>query len=216
VTSIAVFCGSSDGGRPEYAEAAAELGAVIARSGLTLVYGGSNVGLMRALADAALAAAGRVVGVIPEHLVARERAHRVVTELHVVASMHERKALMASRSDAFVALPGGFGTFEEFLEVLTWSQLGIHGKPCGLLNVAGYYDHLLAMFDRAVQDGFVASTSLPAVEADPGQLVERLRGMCQCRAEFSTGEADARAGLDPSNARVRAGSSLSTNRTGSL
>jgi uncharacterized protein (TIGR00730 family) len=175
VRAVAVFCGSSDGNRHEHASAAAALGRCVASSGLTLVYGGGNVGLMRVLADAALEAGGRVVGVIPEHLVSWERAHRAVTELHIVSSMHERKALMASKSDAFVAMPGGFGTFEEFFEALTWSQLGIHGKPCGLLNVCGYYDHLIAMFDRAVQDGFVAGTSLPVIDNDPQRLLDSLR-----------------------------------------
>lgn len=125
------------------------------RRGIGLVYGGGNVGLMGVLADAMLARAGEVIGVIPEHLVAREIGHRGLTKLHIVHSMHERKALMADLSDAFIALPGGFGTFEEFCEVLTWTQLGLQTKPCGILNVLGYYSQLLAMFDHAVEESFV-------------------------------------------------------------
>jgi uncharacterized protein (TIGR00730 family) len=175
VRSVCVFCGSSDGARAEYGEAAASLGRAIAGRGLTLVYGGSNIGMMRRLADAALAAGGRVVGVIPEQLVGWERAHHGLSELHVVSSMHERKALMVSLSDAFVALPGGFGTLDELFEVLTWAQLGIHQKPCALFNVAGYFDSLIAMFGRARQDGFLyGPESEPLVETDPDELLEQL------------------------------------------
>jgi hypothetical protein len=175
VNSICVFCGSSDGTRAEYGTAAAALGRLIAQRRMTLVYGGSNIGMMRRLADAALEAGGRVVGVIPEQLVAWERAHRGLSELHVVSSMHERKALMVSLADAFVAMPGGFGTLDEFFEVLTWAQLGIHGKPCALLNVEGYFDNLIAMFCRARQDGFLyGPTSEPLIERDPLRLLERL------------------------------------------
>jgi uncharacterized protein (TIGR00730 family) len=173
--AICVFCGSSLGARPEYGDAAAALGRAIAARGLTLVYGGSNVGMMCRLADAALAAGGRVVGVIPEQLVGWERAHRGLTELHVVSSMHERKALMAGLADAFVALPGGFGTFDEFFEVLTWAQLGIHTKPCALLNVAGYFNDLLAMFSRARADGFLyGDKAEPIVDEDAERIVWRL------------------------------------------
>ena len=135
-----------------YREAAASLGALLAREDITVVYGGATVGLMGTVADAALATGGRVVGVIPEALVAREIAHPGLTELHVVGSMHERKARMAELAEGFIALPGGFGTLEEFCEVLTWSQLSIHRKPCGLLNVAGYYANLLQLFDHAVAE----------------------------------------------------------------
>ena len=152
---ICVFCGSSSGSRPEYRTAADELGTELARRNIGLVYGGGNVGLMGVLADAVLRAGGEAVGVIPEHLMAREIGHNGLTKLHVVRSMHERKALMADLSDAFVALPGGFGTLEEFCEVVTWTQLGLHAKPCGVLNVLGYYSPLLAMLDHAVQERFL-------------------------------------------------------------
>ncbi len=172
---VCVFCGSSDGARPVYREAAAELGSVLAARGVGLVYGGGNIGLMGALADGALAAGGEVIGVIPEHLVSKEFAHRRV-DLRVVHSMHERKALMADLSDAFIALPGGFGTLDEFCEVLTWSLLGLHAKPCGLLNVDGYYDALLGLFDHAVAEGFaqVESRALVLVDGDAGRLLDRL------------------------------------------
>ncbi len=153
--AVCVFCGSSLGADPAYRQAAAALGQEVARRGLRLVYGGGNVGLMGVVADAALAAGGAVVGVIPRALEAREVAHRGLTELIVVGTMHDRKARMAELADAFVALPGGFGTFEEFCEVLTWTQLGVHAKPCGLLNVNGYYDPLLALFDRAAAERFL-------------------------------------------------------------
>ncbi len=152
---ICVFCGSSSGTRPEYRAAAEELGAELVRRSIGLVYGGGNVGLMGVLADTVLKAGGEAVGVIPERLMKREVGHRGLTKLHVVRSMHERKALMADLSDAFVALPGGFGTLEEFCEVVTWSQLGLHAKPCGVLNVLGYYSPLLAMFDHAVEERFL-------------------------------------------------------------
>ena len=152
---ICVFCGSSQGSRPEYRVAAEELGAELVRRNIGLVYGGGNVGLMGMLAEAVLSAGGEAVGVIPEHLMGREVGHKGLTKLHVVRSMHERKALMADLSDAFIALPGGFGTFEEFCEVVTWAQLGLHAKPCGILNVLGYYSPLLAMFDHAVEERFL-------------------------------------------------------------
>jgi uncharacterized protein (TIGR00730 family) len=148
---LCVFCGSSTGRHPAFADAAQVLATELARRNIEIVYGGGNIGLMGVVADAALAAGGRVIGVIPEGLVARELAHPGVSALHVVASMHERKALMADLSDGFIALPGGFGTLEEFCEVVTWTQLGIHQKPCGLLNVEGYYDGLLAFFAHALQ-----------------------------------------------------------------
>ena len=152
---ICVFCGSSQGSRPEYRVAAEELGAELVRRNIGLVYGGGNVGLMGMLAEAVLSAGGEAVGVIPEHLMGREVGHKGLTKLHVVRSMHERKALMADLSDAFIALPGGFGTLEEFCEVVTWAQLGLHAKPCGVLNVLGYYSPLLAMFDHAVEERFL-------------------------------------------------------------
>jgi uncharacterized protein (TIGR00730 family) len=152
---ICVFCGSSSGLRPSYTNAAKELGRYIAASRIELVYGGAKVGLMGTMADAALKAGGVVIGVIPEHLMEREVGHVGLTKMHVVGSMHERKALMSDLSDAFIALPGGLGTFEEFCEVVTWSQLGLHQKPCGLLNVEDYYSPLLQMFDRAVQERFL-------------------------------------------------------------
>jgi uncharacterized protein (TIGR00730 family) len=164
--SICVFCGSSAGRRPAYAAAARELASQLARQGLTLVYGGGNIGLMGLLADAMLAAGGRVIGVIPQGLVVREVAHHGVTELHVVGSMHERKALMAELSDAFVALPGGIGTLEELCEVLTWGQLGIHSKPVGLFNVDGYFDPLIALLDHAVAEGFMQANHRRMLLAD--------------------------------------------------
>jgi uncharacterized protein (TIGR00730 family) len=153
--SLCVFCGSSAGTGAAYAEAARALGRELAGRGLRLVYGGGNVGLMGILADEVLSAGGEVIGVIPQALVAREVAHAGLTRLHVVGSMHQRKALMADLSDAFLALPGGFGTLEELCEVLTWAQLGLHAKPCGLLNVDGYFDALLHFLDRAVDQGFL-------------------------------------------------------------
>jgi uncharacterized protein (TIGR00730 family) len=152
---ICVFAGSARGARPEYAAAAGALAQELVRRGLGVVYGGGSVGLMGVLADAALAQGGEVIGVIPRPLATRELAHGGLTHLHVVDSMHERKALMASLVDGFVALPGGLGTLEETLEVLTWSQLGIHRKPVGLLNVVGYFDALLRVRDEAVREGFV-------------------------------------------------------------
>lgn len=152
---ICVFCGSSSGGRPEYRTAAEELGAELVRRNIGLVYGGGNVGLMGIIADAVLKAGGEAQGVIPKNLMAREVGHKGLTKLHVVHTMHERKALMADLSDAFVAKPGGFGTLEEFCEVVTWTQLGLHAKPCGILNVLGYYSPLLAMFDHAVRERFL-------------------------------------------------------------
>jgi uncharacterized protein (TIGR00730 family) len=152
---ICVFCGSSQGSRPEYRAAAEEMGAELVRRKIGLVFGGGKVGLMGVIADAVLKADGEAVGVIPEHIMSREIGHKGLTKLHVVHSMHERKALMADLSDAFIAMPGGFGTLEEFCEVLTWSQLGLHAKPCGILNVSGYYTPLLAMFDHAVEERFL-------------------------------------------------------------
>lgn len=172
---VCVFCGSNAGERAEYADAAREMGRVLVERGLGLVYGGGKVGLMGAVADAVLAAGGEAIGVIPEALMAREVGHNGLTLLHVVRTMHERKALMADLCDGFIALPGGFGTFEEFCEVLTWSQLGIHPKPCGLLNVSGYYDALLSLFDHATAEGFVPGKhrSLVITDTDPARLLDR-------------------------------------------
>jgi uncharacterized protein (TIGR00730 family) len=153
--SIGVFCGSANGARPAYLDAARELGRSIAQKGHGLVFGGASVGTMGVVADAALAEGGAVIGVIPDVIMDREIGHGGLTELHVVRTMHERKALMASRSDAFIALPGGFGTLDEFIEIVTWAQLKIHAKPCVLLNVDGYYDRLLQFLDFAVDEGFI-------------------------------------------------------------
>jgi uncharacterized protein (TIGR00730 family) len=177
IRRVCVFCGSSSGTRPSYAVAAREFGQEIARQGLGLVYGGGNVGLMGAVADGALGAGGSVIGVIPEALRARELAHSGLTELRVVASMHERKATMAELADAFVMLPGGFGTYEEFCEVLTWAQLGLHQKPCGVLDVDGFYASLLAHFDHATQQGFVSNghRGLVLVATTGPELISALR-----------------------------------------
>ena len=182
---LCVFCGANAGTRAEYGASARELSAALARRGLGLVYGGGNVGLMGMLADAMLHAGGEVIGVIPQHLVAREVAHCGVTRLHVVDDMHQRKAMMNELSDAFVALPGGFGTLEEFFEILTWSQLGIHRKPSGLLNVSGYYDDLLAMLDHAVTQGFLlpANRKLVISDTDADALVQRLASLCTASTE---------------------------------
>jgi len=153
--SLCIFCGSSPGNRPAYAALAVSTGDLLARRGLTLVYGGGRVGLMGALADAALAAGGRVVGVIPQMLIDREVGHAGLSQLHVVRTMSERKLLMGDLSDAFLALPGGIGTMDELFEAWTWTQLGLHRKPCALLNMDGYYDPLLAFLDHAVDEGFL-------------------------------------------------------------
>jgi uncharacterized protein (TIGR00730 family) len=172
---VCVFCGSSSGRAPSYAEAAKRLGATLARRGLELVYGGGTVGLMGTVANAALEAGGRVIGVIPKALQLRELAHVRLTSLHVTGSMHERKARMAELSQGFIALPGGLGTLEEFAEIVTWAQLGIHARPCGLLDVDGYYGPLVAFFDRAVQEGFVSPLhrELVMIESDPDALLDR-------------------------------------------
>ncbi|MDW8328197.1 MAG: TIGR00730 family Rossman fold protein [Anaerolineales bacterium] len=173
---ICVFCGSSIGARPVYAEAARQLGALLARRGLGLVYGGGSVGLMGVLADAALANGGEVIGVIPEFLFKREIEHRGATEIRVVGTMHERKALMADLSDGFIALPGGYGTLDEFCEIISWAQLGLHRKPVGLLNVAGYYDSFLAFLDHTTAEGFVQPNyrALVLDDGDATRLLDRL------------------------------------------
>lgn len=173
---LCIFCGSSPGLNPAFAEAARALTTEVVRRGIDVVYGGGNVGLMGVVADAALAAGGRVTGVIPHALVTRELAHRDVTELHIVNSMHERKALMSDLSDGFIALPGGFGTLEEFCEAVTWTQLGVHAKPCGLLNVAGFYDGLLRFLEHALDERFLRPTHFDIVVSatDPVVLVDRM------------------------------------------
>jgi uncharacterized protein (TIGR00730 family) len=173
---ICVFCGSATGVNPVHAAAARELGRALVARGIGLVYGGGHVGLMGVVADAVLTAGGEAIGVIPHALAAREVAHERLTRLHVVDSMHERKAMMADLSDAFVALPGGFGTYEEFFEAVTWTQLGVHRKPCGLLNVSGFYDPMVAFLDQAVREGFIKPEHRAAVvvAADAGGLVDEL------------------------------------------
>ena len=171
---LCVFCGSSHGANPVYAEAAKNLGAEFARRGITLVYGGGNVGLMGVIADAVLAAGGEVIGVIPEALMAKELGHSGIQDLRVVKTMHERKAMMAELSDGFIAMPGGIGTFEEFFEIVTWAQLGFHAKPCALLNVNGFYDPLLRLIDHAIAEHFVKpkQRDLVLVESDGSKLLE--------------------------------------------
>lgn len=175
---VCVFCGSSTGFRPVYGEAARALGRAIAERGLGLVYGGASVGIMGMIADAVLEAGGEVVGVIPHALEARELAHSGLTALHVVDSMHERKALMAELSDGFVALPGGMGTMEEFCEVLTWAQLGLHAKACGLLDVESYYEALIAFFEHTVAEGFLRREhrDMIIVADQPAALLDAMEG----------------------------------------
>jgi len=173
---VCVFCGSSRGDHPRYADAASQLGREMARRGIGLVFGGGGVGLMGVIADAVLEAGGHAIGVIPHALVARELAHRALPDLRVVNSMHDRKATMAGLADAFVAMPGGFGTFEEFCEVITWTQLGVHRKSCGLLNVGGFYDLLIEQFDRGVAEGFIKphNRQIVVAHAEPGALLDAL------------------------------------------
>jgi len=173
---VCVFCGSKHGARPEYAEAARAMGAALVEGGIDLVYGGGRVGLMGVVADAVLAAGGEVIGVIPDHMAVREIAHYGLTDLRIVPTMHERKALMYELSDGFAALPGGLGTLEELFEITTWSQLGLHAKPTGLLDVEGFYGPLVAFLDRLVTEGFVSERHrrLLRVAADPATLLARL------------------------------------------
>jgi uncharacterized protein (TIGR00730 family) len=173
---IGVFCGARTGTGERYVEIASRAARAIVQRGYGIVYGGGRVGLMGVLADAALAAGGQVYGVIPQALAGAEIAHAGLTQLHVVGSMHERKALIADLSDAFVALPGGFGTMDEFCEILTWAQLRIHAKPVGLLNSDGYYDELQALFDKMVREGFVTPRNRTLVRAEPeiGILLDAL------------------------------------------
>ena len=164
--SICVYCGSRPGNHPEFTAIAKQVGAWIGAHGGQLVYGGGRNGLMGTVADSTLAAGGRVIGVIPKALVEKEQAHHGCTELHVVETMHERKRIMAERADAFLALPGGIGTFEEFFEVWTWRQLGYHDKPIGLLNINGYYDSLMAFLQSSVSSGFMPDWLMPLISVD--------------------------------------------------
>jgi uncharacterized protein (TIGR00730 family) len=187
--SVCVYCGSRHGAQAAYAEAARTLGVEIGTRGWQLVYGGGNVGLMGVVADAVLAAGGRVVGVIPDSLMQREVGHAGLHELHVVPTMHLRKQMMAERADAFIALPGGIGTLEELYEVWTWRQLGYHQQPIGLLNVAGYFDDLLRFMQRSVDEGFLAAEQMAAVEVgvDPLEMLLRLQALNptgQTRGQF--------------------------------
>ena len=171
---LCVFCGSSPGNKPEYLAAAQQLGTALAKAGIGLVYGGAQVGLMGAVADAALAAGGDVIGVIPRHLVERELAHEGLTTLHEVGSMHERKAMMADLSDGFIALPGGVGTFEELFEVWTWGQLGEHHKPCALLNLDGYFDRLIAFLDEVAAARFLKQQTrdMLIIASTPAEVID--------------------------------------------
>jgi uncharacterized protein (TIGR00730 family) len=174
--SICVFCGSRDGNDPAYLAAARATGAAVARRGWKLIYGGGRVGLMGALADAALAEGGEVIGVMPRALLTREIPHPGITRIHLVTSMHRRKALMSSLSDGFLTLPGGYGTLEEFFETLTWAQLGLHTKPCALLDVAGFWDQLLAMIDTQAATGFLPADHVRLVLSgrEPDELLDRM------------------------------------------
>ncbi len=174
---LCVFCGANSGHDPRYVDAAAALGRSIAQAGLGLVYGGASIGLMGAVADAALAEGGEVIGVIPQTLVAREVAHHGLSDLRVVTSMHERKALMADLSDGFIALPGGVGTLEELFEVWTWSHLGLHRKPCGLLDVAGFYSGLGRFIDHVQQEGFLRDgvRDMLLMAGNPTQMIAAMR-----------------------------------------
>ncbi len=176
MNAICVFCGSSPGIRPDYADVARQLAGEMARRGLRLVYGGADCGVMAVLADAMLTAGGEVIGVIPEALVEREIAHTGLTELRTVGSMHERKATMADLADGFITMPGGLGTLDEFFELFTWGQLELHDKPCGILNVRGYFDQLLAFLKLVREEGFVSAATLGelVVEEDVSRLLDRM------------------------------------------
>ena len=182
---ICVFTGSRSGSRPEYPEAARQLGHALVERNYALVYGGGNVGLMSIIADTVLSLGGHVTGVIPDSLVGKEVAHRNLSDLRIVQSMHERKAMMAELSDGFIAMAGGIGTMEEFFEVLSWAQLGIHGKPCGLLNTGGYYDHLIDFFDDAVDQGFLKPKhrSLLILANEPSEMLSRFEAFMATRGD---------------------------------
>ena len=190
IEAVCVFCGSQSGARPAYLQAARELGVRLAQRGWTAVYGGGHVGMMGALADSALAAGGKVIGVIPEHLMRPEVAHQALTELLVVDSMHTRKRIMANRSDAFVVLPGGYGTFEEMFEMVTWRQLQLHAKPVGLVNVDGYFDHLLAFLQHASAHDFIRPQhrALLSVDETVESLLDRLQRQAAAAPDTRPGE----------------------------
>jgi len=172
---ICVYCGSNTGKRPEYATAARELADVLVRHELELVYGGADKGIMGIIADAVLEQGGKVHGVIPKMLCEKEIAHQGLTEMHVVASMHARKTMMAALADGFIAMPGGFGTLEEIIEIVTWGQLRFHDKPCGLLNVNGYFDHLMCYLDQAQEEGFLRTENrnMLLCDPDPAGLIQQ-------------------------------------------
>ena len=186
---ICVFCGSASGRAPTYAAAARKLGQLLAKRGIGLVYGGGNVGLMGELADAVLDAGGRAIGVIPQQLVDREIAHGGLTELHVVQNLHQRKALMAELADAYLTLPGGVGTMEELFEVWSWGRLGLHSKPCGLLNVDGYFDSLRTLTDQMVTEGFLEPEyrKMLLIEEQPSVLLDRLTAHATSRSWSAVG-----------------------------
>lgn len=175
--TIAVYCGSSAGINPIYMKEARKLGEILVENGIDLVYGGATVGCMGAVADAVLEAGGKVIGVIPEKMKSVEIAHQKLTELHVVKTMHERKALMADYADGFIALPGGSGTLEEWFEVFTWAQLGYHQKPCALLNINNYYSPIVSLFDHMIEQGFVKSEykELVVIDNDSNELINKLK-----------------------------------------
>ena len=183
--AICVFTGSRHGTHPEYAEAARQLGRELVERNYGLVYGGGNVGLMKVIADAVLELGGHVTGVIPDSLVSKEVAHRGLSDLRIVHSMHDRKATMAELSDGFIAMPGGIGTMEEFFEVLSWAQLGIHRKPCGLLNTGGYYDRLIAFLDHAVEHDFLKPKhrSLLILANEPPDILSRFEAIISTRPD---------------------------------
>lgn len=181
INRLCVFTGSNPGTRPDYADAARELGRHLAAKQISLVYGGGDVGLMGIIADTVMAAGGEVIGVIPEFLAQKEIANNAITELHTVASMHERKALMSELSDGFIALPGGIGTFEELFEIMTWRQLGVQVKPCAVLNTCNYFDQMLAMLDHAVEEKFLKQVhrDMLLVGTDIAELLQRMSGQRQ-------------------------------------
>jgi uncharacterized protein (TIGR00730 family) len=189
---LCVFCGTNAGARPEYGQAARELGELLATEGIELVYGGASVGIMGELADAVQEHGGHVTGIIPQQLIQKEEAHRGIPDLIVVASMHQRKSQMADLSDGFMALPGGIGTLEGFFEILTWGQLGIHSKPSGILNVAGYFDRLTEFLDQAVAEGFLRREHRASimVDADPHALLDRMRAYTPPQGERLMGRAN--------------------------
>lgn len=191
---ICVFAGSNKGVRPEYAQTAQSLGQELVRRGLGLVYGGASVGLMGVIANSVLASGGEAIGVIPHGLLDKEVGHTKLTELREVSSMHERKAMMADLADGFIALPGGFGTFDELFEIVTWAQLGLHHKPVGLLNSAGYFDPLLSFLRHASMEGFIRAPHLDLLlhESEPGRLLDRFKSYTQVQATSKWGDLPAR------------------------